>query len=286
MKKNERPIPLHGSWPSKTFAVLLKLMRVPPALVVQRTFRKAWGDQLAKAFDLNRVGRLIVNLRDGIFWLIDGQHRLYAFRENGLIDDTAAWDCEVYENLTDAEMAALFIWINGARLPVHSFDSFHVKCGAEFPRETTIRRVVEAQGLKIAQDQRGGSVSCVGALGRIFDTAGEQVLIRVLRTIRDAWNSDAKAFDTQLVLGLGLFFNRYNGLVRDQRLVQVLSRTSRGVRGLLQRAELTRERVGNRKAQCVAATIVDIYNKGIHGKERLPSWWKEGDESKSANKAA
>lgn len=40
---------------------------------------------------------------------------------------------------------------------------------------------------------------------------------------------------------------------------------------------LQRQRTGNRKAQCIAATVVDIYNKGVERSKRLPSWWKEAE---------
>ena len=41
-----------------------------------------------------------------------------------------------------------------------------------------------------------------------------------------------------------------------------------------------RVRTGNQKKQCVAAAVVDIYNKGIgpRGAKRLPSWWTETDQ--------
>ena len=51
-------------------------------------------------------------------------------------------------------------------------------------------------------------------------------------------------------------------------------RPKRSGRATLRRAESQRERTGNQKAQCIAATIVDIYNKGASGKQRLASWWK------------
>ena len=40
-----------------------------------------------------------------------------------------------------------------------------------------------------------------------------------------------------------------------------------------------RVRTGNQKKQCVAAAVVDIYNKGLgpRAKDRLPSWWQEAE---------
>lgn len=80
-----------------------------------------------------------------------------------------------------------------------------------------------------------------------------------------------------MVEGLGLVFNRYNGRTSEKELAARLAATPHGVRGLLRRANTQRERTGGQKAQCVAASVVEIYNKGIgpRAASRLPAWWKE-----------
>src|SRR5215471_18814394 len=93
----------HARRPSKIRPVPLGLMRTPPALITQREFKKAHGDRLAAELDLDKLGYPVMNLRDGIYWVLDGQHRVYALRENGF-DDKDTLDCEVYEGLTDAQM--------------------------------------------------------------------------------------------------------------------------------------------------------------------------------------
>jgi uncharacterized iron-regulated protein len=105
------------------------------------------------------------------------------------------------------------------------------------------------------------------------------VLGQVVRTIKNAYAGDPTAFDGSVIEGLGLVFNRYNGRTNEKDLALRLSATQHGVRGLLRRAESQRERTGNQKSQCVAASVVDIYNKGVGPRagSRLPSWWKEAE---------
>lgn len=69
---------------------------------------------------------------------------------------------------------------------------------------------------------------------------------------------------------------RTDGKTNEKELAARLAATPHGVRGLLRRVESQRERTGNQKSQCVAATVVDIYNKplGPRSGERLPDWWK------------
>lgn len=263
--------------PSKIRPVPIGQMRVPPALVTQREFRKAHGDRIAAELDLNKLGYPIINHRDGIYWVCDGQHRIYALKQNGF-DDKDVLDCEVYEGLTDPEMAEIFLG-RDARRAISPYDKFHVACTAGRQRESDIRRVVEANGLKISRTKEDGCIGAISALGKVYDRSGDVVVGQVVRTIKMAYGGDPMAFDASAIDGLGLVFNRYNGRTNEKELAARLSSTSHGMRGLLRRAETQRERTGNQKSQCVAATVVDIYNKGLGARDgkRLPSWWKESE---------
>lgn len=260
--------------PSKIRPVPIAQMRVPPALVTQREFRKAHGDRIAADLDLNKLGYPIINHRDGIYWVLDGQHRLYALKSNGFEKDVL--DCEVYEDLSDAEMADIFLG-RDARRAIPIYDKFHVSCTAGHRRERDIQRAVESNGLKISRTREDGGISAVGSLGRVYDRSGEVVLGQVARTIKRGFAGDPSAFDRSVIEGLGLVFNRYNGRTKEDDLATRLAALRQGARELLRKANGIRERTGNDKAQCVAAAVVDIYNRGTgpRSKERLPSWWKE-----------
>lgn len=262
--------------PSRIRPVPIAQMRVPPALVTQREFRKAHGDRIAADLDLNKLGYPIINHRDGIYWICDGQHRIYALKENGF--EKEVLDCEVYEGLTDPEMAEIFLG-RDARRAISPYDKFHVACTAGRRRENDIRRMVESNGLKVSRTKDEGCIGAISALGKVYDRSGDVVLGQVVRTIKNAYASDPAAFDSSVIEGLGLVFNRYNGRTNEKDLAARLAAMPYGVRGLLRRAESQRVRAGNKKTQCVAATIVEINNKGSH-KNRLPSWWKESTDSK------
>ncbi len=260
--------------PSKIRPVPINKMRVPTELVAQRKFRQAHGDKLAKELDLNKLGFPIINQRDGHYWVLDGQHRIYALRENGFKDELL--DCEVYENLSDAEMAEIFLGRDDRRA-IQPFDKFHVACTAGRRRECDIRRIVEGNGLKISLTKGDNVISAVSSLGRVYDRSGDVVLGQVLRVLKNAFAGDSSAFDGQLIVGVGLVFDRYNGRTNEKELTARLSAVTGGTKGLLRRAESLRERTGNDKAQCIAATVVDVYNRGTAGrsKERLADWWKD-----------
>jgi hypothetical protein len=87
------------------------------------------------------------------------------------------------------------------------------------------------------------------------------------------------SFDAKVIEGLWLVYHRYNGKTNERELAARLGSAASGVRGLLRRAETQRLRTGNQLAQCVAAAVVDMYNRGLgpRAKDRLPSWWKEAE---------
>jgi hypothetical protein len=263
--------------PSKIRPVPLGQMRIPPALVTQREFRKAHGDRIASELDLNKIGYPIINHRDGIYWVCDGQHRIYALKQNGF-DGKDVLDCEVYENLTDQEMAEIFLG-RDSRRAISPYDKFHVACTAGRKRENDIRRVVEANGLKVGRTKEENTIGAIGALGKVYDRSGDVVVGQVVRAIKHAFAGDPTAFAPELIEGIGLVFNRYNGKTNEKELAARLAATAHGVRGLLRRVESQRERTGNQKSQCVAATVVDIYNKalGPRSNDRLPEWWKHAE---------
>jgi hypothetical protein len=261
---------------SKIRPVKISEMRVPPAGITQRKFNRAQAEEYSANMDLDKLGIPVVNLRGGVYWILDGQHRIAALKMWFGDSDAGEIPCEVYENLADAEMADIFLGRDDRRA-ISVFEKFQVACTAERRRETDIRRTIESQGLKISQTREPGCIGAVSALGKVYDRVGSVVLGQVVRTIRDAYGADPQAFDGQLIQGLSLVYNRYNGRTNEKELVQRLSHFTHGVRGVLQRAESQRERTGNLKAQCVAATVVDIYNKGIKTGQRLPSWWKSAE---------
>jgi len=263
---------------SKVRLVSIAQMRVPEAGRTQRRFSKAQADEYAANLDLDKLGIPIVNFRDGIYWVLDGQHRRYALIANGFENDSI--ECEVYENLSDAEAADVFLGRDDRRA-INPFEKFQIACTAEHPRETDIRRTVEAQGLKVSQAGEVGCVGAVGALAKVYDRGGAVVLGQALRTIRDAFAADARAFDGAIIQGLGLFFHRYADRASEHDLVSRLARVQYGARGLLQRAEAMRERTGNQRVHCLAACVVEVYNKTRH-KDRLPSWWKADTDAHAA----
>jgi hypothetical protein len=246
--------------------VSIPLMRTSP--VAQRELNKARVDRIATSFDPEQIGTPTVSHRDGIFYIIDGQHRVEALKEIGWGDQSV--QCWTYEGLTEEEEADIFLKLNDV-LAVHAFDKFRIGVAANRDTETEIDRIVRANGLCVSRDLVPGAIGAVGTLHRIYRRAGGKVLARTLRIVRDAYGDPG--LEAAVLDGVGLVCQRYNGQLDDAEVVVKLAKANGGVNGLLGKANAIRYRTGNAKAHCVAAAAVDILNAGKGGK-KLPSWWK------------
>jgi hypothetical protein len=260
---------------SRIMQVPISQMKVPPALVTQRPFIQSHGDRMASELDLDKLGLPVMNFRDSVYWILDGQHRIYAMKKNSFLEYSL--DCEVYDGLTDAEMARIFLG-RDSRKAINPLAKFHVACTAELPREVAIRRVVEQNGLHIAQKAEDNCIRAIQSVAKVYDRSGEDVLAQTLRVIKNAYGGDPGSFHQSIIVGIGLLFHRYQTKASERGLADALRNESHGFIGLLRRAEAQRERTGNDKAQCVAAAVVETFNKRATRAQKLPSWWKvDGD---------
>ena len=242
-------------------------MRVSP--VAQRQLNQARVDFLVANFDVEQIGTLTVNERDGHFYIIDGQHRKAAIEQIGWGDQQV--QCWTYVGLTEQEEADRFDRLNDV-LAVHAFDKFRVRVTAGRDVEADIDRIVQAQGLCISRDKIPGAIGAVGTLRRVYTRSDDSTLARTLRIIRDAYGDPG--FEAAVIDGIGLLCQRYNGELPTDVAIAKLANVRAGVNGLLGKAENIRRQTGNQKNHCVAAAAVEIINAGKGGR-KLPDWFKK-----------
>lgn len=246
--------------------VPISKMRV--SSLAQRELNKARVNRIAADLDLDQLGLVTVNLRDGHYFIIDGQHRVEALKVHGYGDQQIP--CRIYRGLSEEEEAEKFLKLNDV-LTVDAFAKFKVGLHAARADEVAINQVVQASDLCISKDEVPGAVRAVGTLRKVYGRSGPDVLGRVLRIIRDAYGD--RGFQARVIDGIGHVCNRYNGDIDDLIMVTKLGNAHGGVTGLLGKAEHIHRSTGNPKAHCVAAAAVEIYNSGRSGK-KVQSWWK------------
>jgi hypothetical protein len=239
--------------------------------VSQRAFRKNWGTFLAKNFDPDSFSRPIVNRVGDRYWIVDGQHRTYAYKM--WLGDWHGQkiECEVHHDLSEKEEASLFDHINTVK-SVRAFDRFRVRLTAENEEETNIAAIVRLKGLKLAESGAEGCISCVGTLAKVY-RRGADCLARGLSIAHESFGDDG--LDSDILDGIGALVSRFNGKLDDKRAIGSLGTVRGGVNAMRSRAERLRQQTGLQRSQCIAAAAVEIINRGKGGK-KLPGWFKEG----------
>lgn len=239
-------------------------------------------DYLLANFDLDDFGVPVVSWRSGLYFIIDGQHRIEAMKQ-WLGDgwEVQKIECRVYQGLSEKDEAEMFDRLND-QLTVNTFDKFRVRVTAGREMETKIDGIVKSLGLKITRDKVEGRVMAVGTLSRIYARSDGDVLTRALKITHNAYG-DA-GLEASVIDGLGHVCQRYNGVLDEKAAINRLSAARGGVKGLMNKAFVLHNQTGNALGQCVAAAAIDIINMGQ--RKKLTSWWKVIGEAAESAEAA
>lgn len=259
--------------------VPIKQMRVRTG-ISQRKLNLSRVSKMQSEFNEEYFGIPHVNKVGEFYFVVDGQHRVEAYK--GWIGD---WEkqkveCFVYYDLSIGEEARLFDGLNNSPA-VRAFDKFSIRRTGGYEEEVIIDATVRKVGLKIEEGGGPGTICCVTAL---VAAQRRQALKPTLVLIQKSYGETA--LKLTLVDGFSRWINRYNGLIDNDRAAVLLERA--GYKRLRQNAERIHDSFGGTKGDSIAAAARDIYNRGIgKSNKKLASWWeskeKEG-ESRSTSK--
>lgn len=218
-----------------------------------------WNPQLA--------GILILSLRAGILWAVDGQHRLAAMRERG---DTTV-DVMILEGLQQTQEAELFVKYNNLRKTLNAWELFKAEIAAQDRSALEVVRIVNATGYTLTQMPGPRNIQALQCVRRIHRLGGEDLLRLTLQTVRSVWTEDRHALTAQVLGGLSLFFFGFAGdpVFKPDRLQNLLERTA-PTAFLRVAQQVQYDRMTNGVSTfAVAEAIRQEYNKGLSPRNRL-----------------
>lgn len=219
-KKNMNS-PIHTASVSK----LVSNVKVEDLVIDLSYQRKPNADKVSKIirnFDPNAIGVLICSIReDGIVAVIDGGHRVAALNAMGLGKTDVR--CLVFFDLTIQQEAEMFTTLNDNRTKPKTSDIFKSKVVAGDPDATSINKIIEAFGLKIANNPGMNNVRAIGTLTNIYKREGEDNVVSTFETLISAFDSHSTTFSDSALLAVSKIYSVY-GLdkVNVERLIAVL----------------------------------------------------------------
>lgn len=198
--------------------------------------------------------------------VLDGQTRLEAFR---LVTGTRTTNghllCEVYEGLTKAEEAEIFLKHNNRRA-VHARDQFRIAYVAGQEWAVEITRVLAdngwaARGVDLGRPMRqfGG----VSAAKKIYDLGGVDALRKTFTTIHNAWGSKTRdGVNAHTLYGVGMLHARHPELT-PKELHGFVTKLKKVLPGQFV-AEVTADKRRYHQSVQTAAYnyVIALYNKG------------------------
>jgi hypothetical protein len=232
---------------------------------VQRQLNEPRVEALKKKFNPKMLGLITASKRaDGRSYILDGQHRIAAARAKGYTGYVAV---RLYENLTVAEEAQLFLDLNDTR-KVNAIDKFLVRATMGDPAAVALKGALERVGLNASAQHTGGMFAAIVALERVYSgfisKGGEPRLDLVEATlqilVRAYGPKDRTAFQANTVQGIGLLIHIFGKRVSADDLVEALRSIPSDALAIKGRA--TKDLEGGTGAQGVAKVLLSIYNKG------------------------
>lgn len=237
----------------------------------QRTFNEKHAKKIADNFDPDMFGVLSVSKpnKDGIYHIIDGQHRKAAIQ--ALFGDRETVPCNIFDVSDQARAAKMFDRINNSRKATSPLDRFRVRITAGSEVEVTINNIVNSLGYRIEMvNGREGVIGSVQALTAVYQQFGPEVLKKALKTIQDTWGMDYNSVSAPLLRGYGAFIAEYGSGIDHKRLVSsVAQKYAPG--SLLGSAKGAKQIMGiTSMVEAVKYILLRTYNAGLKKDKLTP----------------
>ena len=218
-------------------------------------------------FDLYQINPVKVSHRDGLNYVMNGQHTIEVIAMVSNSRETPVW-CMVYDDLDYEQEAHIFANQQKYQNPLSAYDVFNADIEAGEDKPIIIKDLVESYGLKIAPKRAICSICAVACLVQIYDKYGHHALERVLRLVVAAWEGESQSLSASMLRGVAHFIDTFGEFVKDDGFAERLSHVSA--------REIARDaKIRGTGAMGYAEVMLLNYNKNRRGSLSM-SWLHSG----------
>lgn len=234
-------------------------------LHVDAVYQRDAGDdkvsKITKSFSWVSCGVIKVSIRDGKYWVIDGQHRVLAAKRRSDIDELP---CIVFICASEEQEANGFLASNVEVKPMPAIAKHKAGIVAKKPECIVVQEMFDKLGLRPLKSGSGvGGVRCMAWCHKKAKENPDLFRL-VIQLVGEMTIKDNLPVFESLLAGIWMMHRRLKNGLNDPRLVARLRQI--GAERLLDacdRAEFRRERRG---ADVWCEAILDEAEKGLRNK--------------------
>lgn len=234
-------------------------------------------EHIVRHFNPAALGVATVSRRNRVTnILLDGWTRRQAVAE--VTDGRGELLCHVFEGLTRAEEAQMFLDLNAGNQP-NLLEKFRARLITEDPVAVGINDIARSYGWSVGPAAGNSTIQAIGALERIYrrSEAAElepNALQMAILVVTRAWGTDKHSVQAVILEGLAALWSEYTSDLDVDRLVHKLTTYPGGSLGLHTDATAMASLRRGQVSMAVAELVSDEYNKGKQSK-KLPPWRKK-----------
>jgi len=223
-------------------------------LVYQRVIKLEKIKEMVGDWKPGSVGTPEVSFRNGVYWLIDGNHRRVAAAQLGFTH----LDCKVHTDLTIDEEAKMFVTMNGKRTAPTIGDLFKAELAYHDATAVALKNTIENEcglQLKLNGKSTETGIPLTATLYKLWKNAGHDEFKQTLQTIKAIWLGYPKAWNSAFVLGVNHFLYVHPQVSFEEFNKKLCGATPDRIIGAAL-GSIT----GNMNSQTIYRVLVDYYN--------------------------
>ena len=179
----------------------------------QRPLSESHIRKTVEEFDVFQINPVKVSRRDGVNYIIDGQHTVEAVASESGSRDTPIW-CMIYE-MAYIEEARTFANQQKHVKTLVPYETFKAHIEAGDAKQMMIKSIVESYGLKVTGTQQPNGVCAISTLEKIFDKFGQSVMDTTLRLAVATWEGETNSLSGNMLMGIARIVAAYGDQIKE-----------------------------------------------------------------------
>ena len=192
-----------------------------PREAYQRELNMTHVHRIASEFDEHIANEPKVSMRNGHYYVFDGQHTIAARKQRNKGQDLPIL-CKVYYGMTEADEALLFAQQTGASAVLTAGARIRALIYAGDPEATAFLRATEATGMGLDYTNTRGvkRLACISTAFTEFQKVGAERHMEALNVLLEAWDGHPDSLRAETVQAMIRFVDYYYGEYDHKRLVR------------------------------------------------------------------